>query len=113
MQPDVQLPAGCLAAQVMQRSALRARRCNLDHGCCLNYERCVSCCLAPQHNASQLVPTAFRATDRWGQPPACICVLQRTCHHTPSVKRQVHHEALAAALSVHSWGCLSDAGASA
>ena len=30
----------------------------------MNYERCVSCCLAPQHNASALHLSAFRANDR-------------------------------------------------
>ncbi|CAD7705056.1 unnamed protein product [Ostreobium quekettii] len=45
--------------------------CNLDTKCCSMYEACVSCCLAPKHNAIEIYPTVFRAvrhpeTGHWG-----------------------------------------------
>ena len=39
----------------------------------MNYERCVSCCLSPQHNASALVGSAFRATDRCAAQHVFCC----------------------------------------
>ncbi|KAK9808166.1 hypothetical protein WJX73_004026 [Symbiochloris irregularis] len=38
--------------------------CSVENQCCKEYERCVSCCLAPRHNASTLYLTSFRSPDR-------------------------------------------------
>lgn len=44
--------------------------CQMPDRCCLLYEACVSCCLAPEHDAIHLFPKVYRApghqeTGRW------------------------------------------------
>lgn len=48
-------------------------RCNSDSQCCKTLESCVSCCLAPHHNASAIYSKDYRSpgrseTGRWGSP---------------------------------------------
>lgn len=42
-------------------------RCNHDSQCCQTLESCVSCCLAPQHNASTIYNKDYRSPGRSAQ----------------------------------------------
>ncbi|KAK9814096.1 hypothetical protein WJX72_000564 [[Myrmecia] bisecta] len=40
------------------------KTCLLDNKCCEEFEQCVSCCLAPQHDAATVVANVFRSNGR-------------------------------------------------
>mmetsp|Transcript_12588 Transcript_12588/g.30884 ORF Transcript_12588/g.30884 Transcript_12588/m.30884 type:complete len:273 (-) Transcript_12588:212-1030(-) len=65
--PDVDPQTGCCKTGSMHT----CDKCTLADKCCAEYEHCVSCCLAPQHEAEKLYKTTLKApkhpgAGKWG-----------------------------------------------
>jgi hypothetical protein len=56
----------CMCAvmnSALQPHAVAACSCSLADKCCAEYETCVSCCLAPQHNANKLYRSVLKCVN--------------------------------------------------
>ncbi|PNW72377.1 hypothetical protein CHLRE_16g673841v5 [Chlamydomonas reinhardtii] len=66
---DLSYSTGCCTSGNQHDCAL----CDMRDRCCSEYESCVSCCLAPQHNAVSIAKQALRSPRHkdsgfWGDP---------------------------------------------